>query len=59
MEQEEWFAGKMPRDHAVMLLSPEWVATGTFLVRQSTSQAGSYALSIKTNHGPRHCQILQ
>lgn len=23
MEQEEWFAGKMPRDHAVMLLSPE------------------------------------
>ena len=35
------------------------VDVGTFLVRQSTSQAGSFALSIKTNHGPRHCQIIQ
>lgn len=51
-------------DHAPLILWPITslnlgVATGTFLVRQSTSQAGSYALSIKTNHGPRHCQILQ
>ena len=35
------------------------VAVGTYLVRESTSTKGAYAISIKTDRGPQHCQILR
>lgn len=55
LEEYQWFAGSMERDNAQTLL--DRLPTGTFLVRISPKQRGSYAISLNYNGHVKHMRI--
>ncbi|XP_028410970.1 guanine nucleotide exchange factor VAV2-like isoform X2 [Dendronephthya gigantea] len=52
----QWFVGKMGRDEAKELL--EKLSDGTFLIRESTTVPGQYALSLKHKYNVKHIKIV-
>ncbi|XP_068689749.1 proto-oncogene vav-like isoform X2 [Montipora foliosa] len=50
-----WFAGRKDRPQAEQMLSTK--SDGTFLIRESVSRAGEYALSVKFRNNVKHIKI--
>ena len=57
LEDFKWFAGPMDRDHAQQLL--ELSPHGTFLVRISPKQRGSFAISLNYSGHVKHMRVCQ
>ncbi|NP_001135853.2 src family kinase 5 [Strongylocentrotus purpuratus] len=52
LEVEEWFFGSCTRSEAIMRLQADNLPKGTFLVRESETRPGTYALTVReTDHG--------
>jgi len=55
LDSYDWYHGNVRRQEAESSLINH--PAGTFLVRQSESQAGDYSLSVKDPHGVKHYRI--
>jgi len=58
MKPHPWYYGKIRRSEAEDLLSTE-KKDGTFLMRDSESTAGDFALSVKFGRGVQHFKVLR
>ena len=57
---QPWFHGRLPREEAERLLKANSMQNGKFLLRESsTSQSGSYVLSVCFDSNVVHYQILR
>jgi SH2 domain len=52
-----WYFGKLSRPQAEKLLKHPKNQNGAFLIRDSESQAGQYALSVRHNESIKHYRI--
>lgn len=57
--QERWYHGNITGDCAAGLLSSEDLQDGAFLVRDSRSEPGSYAFSVKSLNKVIHLRIYK
>ncbi|KAK0083927.1 hypothetical protein PV325_007928 [Microctonus aethiopoides] len=56
-DDKYWYHGKLSREGAESLLTNGSYEDGTFLVRESSTSAGDYVLSVLHNHRVIHYQI--
>ncbi|XP_060692381.1 protein-tyrosine kinase 6-like [Hemiscyllium ocellatum] len=56
---EPWYAGKLSRSEAKMILLSSKTITGSFLIRESENQENIYALSVRDGDIIRHYRIMQ
>ncbi|XP_043566391.1 protein-tyrosine kinase 6-like isoform X1 [Chiloscyllium plagiosum] len=56
---EPWYAGKLSRSEAKMILLSSKTITGSFLIRESENQENVYALSVRDGDIIRHYRIMQ
>jgi len=57
LEAEPWFFGKISRTKAEKLLANPMRKHGCFIIRESESQPGQYALTMKDGDAARHYRI--
>ncbi|XP_020384113.1 protein-tyrosine kinase 6-like isoform X2 [Rhincodon typus] len=56
---EPWYAGKLSRSEAKIILLSSETITGSFLIRESENQENTYALSVRDGAIIRHYRIMQ
>ncbi|XP_078411299.1 protein-tyrosine kinase 6-like isoform X2 [Cetorhinus maximus] len=56
---ESWYAGKLSRSEAKVILLSTQTKTGSFLIRESENQENGHALSVRDGAVVRHYRVVQ
>ncbi|XP_041061117.1 tyrosine-protein kinase SRK3-like isoform X1 [Carcharodon carcharias] len=56
---ESWYAGKLSRSEAKVILLSTQTTTGSFLIRESENQENGHALSVRDGTIVRHYRVMQ